>query len=376
MCTTSRIGVPLTMAFHRSLLLLCVVGLACQSSGSGNGATGGKAGAGGEAGTPGQPGAGGEAAGGTAATAGMAGGSGGTSNETNIPKGGTGGGTGGQSTGGTGGKASGLVRKTERPASGTLDLIAAVVKADPAIVTQPGVPVGKLTKDLMFQSTVYGKAYRYNLYVPAQYKAGQKAAFAVYTDGAAYTDCCRVHVVMDNLIHTGEMPVTIAAFVYPLDRNREYVGNTDEFARFLKDDLMVELDKTYDLTTDPKMRMIVGVSSGGLVAFAESWDHNGLFKKALGDSPSFASFARKDYPALVSSTRPLKDLRFVMTVGNNDLIDQFGDWFAIGKKMAAALEGAKYDYRALLLKGDHGMQKSLHQMSDNLRWLWWDWDKP
>ena len=290
--------------------------------------------------------------------------------------GGTGGGTGGQPAGGTGGTRVGLAPKTERPASGTHDLIAAVIKADPAIIAQPGVPVGKLTKGLTFQSKVYGKAYTYDLYVPAQYKAGQKAALAIFTDGTTYTGCCRVQVVMDNLIHTGEMPVTIAAFVYPLDRNREYVGNTDEFARFLKDDLFVELAKTYDITTDPKMRMIAGVSSGGLVAFAEVWDHNELFKRALGDSPSFASFARKDYPALVQNTRPLKDMRFVMTVGNMDLVDQYGDWFAIGKKMAAALESAKYDYRALLLKGDHGMQKSLHQMSDNLRWLWWGWDKP
>jgi enterochelin esterase-like enzyme len=363
------------MALHRALYFLCAVGIGCQASGPGNDTSGGKAGAGGEAGAAGQVGAGGQSeAGGTAGNA--AGGAGGSPVDTNNPTGGTGGGTGGQPIGGTGGRPPGLVRKTERPASGTLDLIATATKADPAIVAQSGVPVGKLTKGLMFQSTVYGKAYQYNLYVPAQYKAGQKAAFAVYTDGAAYTDSCRVHVVMDNLIHTGEMPVTIAAFVYPLDRNREYVSNTDEFARFLKDDLFVEIGKTYDITTDSKMRMIVGTSSGGLVAFAEGWDHNELFKKTLGDSPSFATFARKDYPALVTSTRPLKDLRFVMTVGNMDNIDQFGDWFVIGKKMAAALESAKYDYRALLLKGDHGMQKSLHQMSDNLRWLWWDWDKP
>jgi enterochelin esterase-like enzyme len=305
---------------------------------------------------------------------GGAGGTGGTGGSASSNGGAAMAGMGGKAqTGGTGGAP---VPAKMRPASGFQDLVNAPLVADPTLKPHPGVPVGKLLKNLTFQSKIYGKPYKYDLYVPAQYKAGQPAAMGVYFDGSLYVGCCLVNVVMDNLIATGEMPTTIAAFVTPLDRGREYVTSTDEFAKFLKDELFVEIAKSYDITSDPKMRMAVGISSGGLVAFALLWDHPELFKKAIGDSPSFASFASKDYPALVKSTRPIRDFRFAMTVGDMDNIDQYGNWLDIFKRMEAALKSSGYDYRALLLKGDHSTAKVILQMSDNLRWLWWDWKKP
>lgn len=308
--------------------------------------------------------------GGSSATGGNAGGSGGAAVSS--------GGAAAAGMGGTaqsGGMGGSVVQAKTRPASGFLDLVNAPLVADPNLKIHPGVPVGKLLKNLTFQSKIYGKPYKYDLYVPAQYKAGQPAAMGVFFDGSLYVGCCLINVVMDNLIANGDMPTTIAAFVTPLDRGREYVSNTDEFARFLKDELFVEIAKTYQLTSDPKMRMAVGISSGGLVAFAQIWDHPELFKKAIGDSPSFASFASKDYPALVKSTRPIRDFRFAFTVGNMDEVDEYGNWLDIFKKMESAMKSSGYDYRALLLKGDHSTAKVILQMSDNLRWLWWDWKK-
>ena len=50
------------------------------------------------------------------------------------------------------------------------------------------------------------------MYVPAQYDGIQPACLMVFQDGHAYVDETgqfRVPVVFDNLIHRGEMPVTI-----------------------------------------------------------------------------------------------------------------------------------------------------------------------
>ena len=63
----------------------------------------------------------------------------------------------------------------------------------------------------------------------------------VFQDGWLYLDpdgAYRVGVVMDNLIHRGEMPATIGVFVDPGEpdrRNAEYDPFDDVYATFLVD---------------------------------------------------------------------------------------------------------------------------------------------
>src|SRR5690242_1901468 len=84
---------------------------------------------------------------------------------------------------------------------------------------QPGLPQGKVEHFTFTNSTVYPGTTRDGwVYIPAQYEPSQAAALMVFQDGHAYVDTngqMRVPVVFDNLIHRGEMPVTIAVFVNP-----------------------------------------------------------------------------------------------------------------------------------------------------------------
>lgn len=107
--------------------------------------------------------------------------------------------------------ASGLVMAQPKPAE-------EVLTYGPDSQRQPGVPVGKVTKQV-WKSTVFPNTIReYYLYVPAQYTATTPAALMVFQDGHTYVKeggDFRVPVVFDNLIHQKAMPVTIGLLINP-----------------------------------------------------------------------------------------------------------------------------------------------------------------
>jgi len=87
-------------------------------------------------------------------------------------------------------------------------------------LVQEGAPQGKVTEHELKSTTFPGTIRRYWVYVPAQYKADSdtKPAVMVFQDGHAYVDPngqFRATVVMDNLIHKQQMPVTIGIFIDP-----------------------------------------------------------------------------------------------------------------------------------------------------------------
>ena len=118
---------------------------------------------------------------------------------------------------------------------------------------QPGVPKGEVLKLSFDQSKIFpGTARDYWIYVPAQYVPEKPACLYVNQDGIQ----SEAPTVFDNLIHKKEMPVTIGVFVMhgrvkaadanaALDRfNRsyEYDGLGDNYARFLLEELLPEVE--------------------------------------------------------------------------------------------------------------------------------------
>ena len=91
---------------------------------------------------------------------------------------------------------------------------------------QPRVPKGRVVGPLVWKSTVFASTFRqYWIYVPAQYDPSKPAALMVFQDGHKYVNTeeeYRVPVVFDNLIHNGQMPVTIALFVNPGHNSEQF----------------------------------------------------------------------------------------------------------------------------------------------------------
>ena len=141
-----------------------------------------------------------------------------------------------------------------------------------------GVPVGTITKHQWLESKVFpGTKRRYYVYVPKQYDETKPAALMVFQDGHAYLNEngeYRAPVILDNLIHRKELPVTIGVFIdpghrkealpdkpgwkpQPENRSVEYDTLSDAYANFLLDEILPEVKKQYNiclLYTSPSPR--------------------------------------------------------------------------------------------------------------------------
>ena len=89
----------------------------------------------------------------------------------------------------------------------------------PDSLVRRGVPKGTVKGPVALPSQVYpGVTHDYWVYVPAQYDGKTEVSLMVFNDGATYTQpdsYYRAVNVLDNLIHRGELPVMIAAFIDP-----------------------------------------------------------------------------------------------------------------------------------------------------------------
>ena len=182
-----------------------------------------------------------------------------------------------------------------------------------------GVPRGKVTEHELLESSVFpGTKRRYSVYVPAQYDGSKPAALMVFQDGHAYVGPggdFRATTVMDNLIHRGEMPITIGIFIdpgtkdtlpekrgwnpRPTNRAVEYDSVSDDYARFLLDDVLPAVAKEVRITDNPELRAICGMSSGGICAFSVAWFRPDSFRKVISHIGSFVDIRGGHvYPAL------------------------------------------------------------------------------
>lgn len=257
---------------------------------------------------------------------------------------------------------------------------------------QEGVPQGTVTEHTYESDQVFlGTKRRYWVYVPAQYDGSQDAALMVFQDGHAYVSQdgqFRVPIVFDNLIHQGSMPVTIGVFVdpgrhdalperpgwnpTPDNRSYEYDTLSADYATFLLEELLPEVEKEYRISDDPRMRAIGGISSGGICAFTAAWQRPDAFGKVLSHVGSFVNIrGGHNYPALIRKTEK-KPLKVFLQDGAGDLDNRHGNWPLANQQMAKALEFMDYDYEFVYGSGGHNGIHGGAILPDSLRWLWSD----
>ena len=250
-----------------------------------------------------------------------------------------------------------------------------------------GIPHGELKGPLQWKSQIFpGTERDYWVYVPAQYDAKQPAAVMVFQDGWNYAKpdgAFRVPVVFDNLIHEKAMPVTIGIFINPgvvspaedgqrprRNRSFEYDSLGDQYARFLWEEILPEVGRSYNLTDDPDMRAIGGISSGGICAWTVAWERPDAFRKVLSHVGSFTNIrGGHNYPAYIRKTER-KPIRVFLQDGSGDLDNLHGSWPLANQQMAAALKFMDYDYRFVFGDGGHNGKHGGATLPDALRWLW------
>lgn len=260
----------------------------------------------------------------------------------------------------------------------------------PDSMVKEDVPQGKVT-DFTWKSKIFeGTIRHYSVYVPAQYDAAKPAAVMVFQDGHAYLDPngdFRATTVMDNLIHAGDMPITIGIFIdpghktevlpdkrgwkpTPANRSFEYDTLSDQYARFLLEEILPEVSKKYNLTDDPEMRAICGISSGGICAWNVAWYRPDAFRKVLSHVGSFVNIrGGNNCEALIRKTEK-KPIRVFLQDGSGDLDNRHGNWPLANQEMAASLKFAGYDYKFVYGEGGHNGKHGGAIFPESMRWLW------
>lgn len=281
---------------------------------------------------------------------------------------------------------------------------------------QAGVPKGELKGPFAFHSKIIaGTVRQYWLFVPAQYQPEQPASVLVFQDGFRASNpegSIRAPQVMENLIAKGDMPVTIGIFISPGNRSETYPDNLgssnpnnraneydamdDTYARFIIEEMLPEVAKSYNLTNNPEQRAICGTSSGAIAAFTVAWHYPDMFRKVYSAIGSFVSIGFRpketpiklggqDYPALIRR-EPIRPMRIFFQDGKNDLNNEWGDWFLANQQMVSALSyanqhadrtnntGPRYEFTYVWTDGEHNDKHPGALLPEALRWLWKDSD--
>src|SRR5688572_19880913 len=271
----------------------------------------------------------------------------------------------------------------------TLALAADDFVESPLHRENPDIPKGTVTKMPVWESKIFAGTTRdWWIYVPAQYKAEQAAAVMIFQDGHDYVNLkgnWRVPTVFDNLIASGDMPVTIALFINPghnggspkpesawksNNRGKEYntLGNT--YVRFLLDEVLPLVQKDYKLSEKPQDWAIGGASSGAICAFTVAWERPDKFGKVFSTIGSYVDLAGGNaYPYLIR-VHERKPIRIFMQEGENDLDNPCGNWPLANKMMHAALTYMKYDVKFELGDGQHNSKHGGAIFPEAMKWLW------
>ncbi len=246
---------------------------------------------------------------------------------------------------------------------------------------------GEIKGPFPFKSKIYpGTERSYWLYIPKQYAGDKPACLMVVQDGLGCAKGWRLPEVLDSLIATKEVPVMIGVFIehgtvsaskqdaFPrYNRSFEYDAMGEKYSDFLMYEILPEVSKNYNISTNPNDRSIAGASSGAICAFNVAWERPDAFRRVYSSIGTYVGLRGADeFSTLVRKTEP-KPLRVFLEDGNHDLNIYAGDWWIGNQGMLTALTWAGYEVNHNWGEGGHESKHTAVIIADALKWLWKDY---
>ncbi|MBV8901828.1 MAG: esterase family protein [Verrucomicrobia bacterium] len=252
---------------------------------------------------------------------------------------------------------------------------------------QEGVPTGQRYRFRWTSHTVYpGVERNVWLYLPHGATGHKKVNLLVCQDGPYYfSPTVNATTVLDNLVHRGEIPMTVGLFVAPGEvgpgnpiwggrdnRSFEYDSVNGDYARFLVEELFPVVRQHADLTDDPAGRVICGLSSGGACALTAAFHRPDQFGNVIAHCGSFVNI--RGAHALSSMVRqaPRKPIRVWHQTGSRDVELIFGNLPNANQDLAAALRYRRYDTVFEFGTGGHSLRHGGAVFPETLRWIFRD----
>jgi enterochelin esterase family protein len=286
----------------------------------------------------------------------------------------------------------------------------------PLSYLQAEVPSGTLSPKLTHTSKIYdGMKSEYWVYVPAQYDPKAPAALMVFQDGGGYIERNGNNPalnVIDNLIAQKKIPVIICVFINPGDisdspgtptyafvkahsekwsrtlkdamRSTQYDTVSDRYARFLRDEILPDVEAQYNIRKDAYSHAITGLSSGGICSFNAAWQLPDQFSRVISWIGSYGSIQWKEDPDVPDGGQDYPDkilreskrnLRVWLQDGSEDVENEhWGSWPLANLRMANALKTKGYDFHLSFGKGTHNPGHGASEFPQEMIWLWRDYD--
>ncbi|MDZ7637221.1 MAG: alpha/beta hydrolase-fold protein [Bryobacterales bacterium] len=160
-------------------------------------------------------------------------------------------------------------------------------------------------------------------------------------------------------------------------RSVEYDTMDNTYARFLRDEILAEVEQRYSIRKDAYSRGIGGASSGAICAFTAAWLHPEMFSRVHSLIGSYTSIQWKPGELDGGNVWPFKlrkeakrNIRVWLQDGSEDLENAHGSWPLQNLQMANSLKREGYDYYLSWGNGTHNQAHGNAEMPRSLEWLW------
>ncbi|SPE31685.1 putative esterase [Candidatus Sulfopaludibacter sp. SbA3] len=264
---------------------------------------------------------------------------------------------------------------------------------NPDSYAKPGVPRGTVSEKRTIVSKIYdGMKADYWVYASPGVDPAIPAALMVWQDGQGLIgeySRSRLFTVTENLVYQKLLPPLVHVMIAPgtsadgrAMRSVEYDTVSDRYPRFLMEEVLPEVEKTYKLRPDGYSRAIGGESSGGICAFNVAWLLPEKFARVHSAVGSFTSIQWRPqekleggnvYPFKVRK-EPKRNIRVWMSDGSDDLENEHGSWPMQNIEMANSLKLRGYDFHFRFGTAAHGGAQAALDLPESLTWLWRDYD--
>ncbi|MCL4794230.1 MAG: esterase [Bryobacteraceae bacterium] len=256
------------------------------------------------------------------------------------------------------------------------------------------VPRGTLSGKYVIESKLYGGMKAdYWIYAAPGADPAVPAPLMVWQDGQNLVNGdltrMRLFTVTENLVHQKRIPPLVHVLIAPgfapdghPMRSVQYDSMDDRYTRFLLEEVLPEVEKSYKLRRDGYSRAIGGESSGGICSFTAAWFHPDKFARVHSTIGSFTSIQWRPregrdggnlYPFLVRK-EPKRNIRVWLSDGADDLENAHGSWPLQNIQLANSLKMKEYDFHFRFASAAHNSAQAALDLPESLAWLWRGYD--
>jgi enterochelin esterase family protein len=268
---------------------------------------------------------------------------------------------------------------------------------NPDSYPKTGVPRGALSPRKTLPSRIYpGMTANYWVYANAGVDPQRAAPLMVWQDGETLVGNAdllrlRMQIVTDNLVAKGLLPPMVHVLISPGEggeargtrmRSIQYDTVSDRYGKYLLEEILPEVGKTYRIRQDAYSRAVAGASSGAICAFNVAWYYPGQFSRVLSHIGSFTGIQWRPEEGLeggyIVSQRvrrePRKNLRVWLSDGAEDIENLAGSWPLANIQLANSLKIKEYDFHFRFGESAHAIAQGAMDLPESLVWLWRGWD--